>query len=414
MPSEPSTTSELDAGTLACELRQLSPQQANYATAFVERLLATACARAVSDIHLTPASDGLVANWRVNGVLEPIGLFSPGVQSDVVARLKVLADLLTYRQEIPQEGRLRVPIAGLEMRVSTFPTLFGERAVVRIFRRTHELETLAELQLPGDLLAALRLRLAQTQGAIVITGPAGSGKTTTAYACLRELLSGPLTRSIVTLEDPIEAVLSGVAQSAMQPAAGFDFATALRSVLRQDPEVILVGEVRDRETALAAFQAALTGHLVLTTFHAGSAATALSRFSDMGIEPYLLRSGIQAIIGQRLVRRLCSCAVSAATTEALLGRHLPGLKQPVGCAICGKSGYQGRLVLAEMLPPLVDDLGRELLIRADAPRLDATARCAGMISLGQRAVVSLQAGQTSAAEVLRVLGHYDSNLPTDL
>jgi general secretion pathway protein E len=287
---------------------------------------------------------------------------------------------------------LRRPQASLEMRVSTFPTLHGERAVVRIFRKTSELERLADLSLPADLADALRSNLDQTQGAIIVTGPAGSGKTTTVYACLREIMGGPLPRSIVTLEDPIELELAGAAQSAIQPAAGFDFASALRSVMRQDPEVILVGEVRDRETAMSAFQASLTGHLVLTTFHAGRAAGAVSRLIDMGIEPYVLRSGLLAMIGQRLVRRLCSCA----------GK---------GCTSCASTGYLGRLALAELLPPLVDELGSLVLARADAPRLEAAARRAGMIPLWQRAENAVAAGDTSLAEVYRVLG-LDDNLAT--
>lgn len=392
------------AASLARDLAQLDPREGTYATQFVERLLSAACARQASDLHLTPSAQGLVVRWRVDGVLEEIGTFPSGEATDIVARLKVLADLLTYRQELPQEGRLRAGAPEFEMRLSTFPTLYGERAVVRIFRQARQLERLADLGLPDDIEAALRRALAQTSGAILITGPAGSGKTTTAYAALRELAAHDVPRSIITLEDPIEAVLPAAAQAAIQPAAGFDFPTALRSLMRQDPEVILLGEVRDRDTALSAFRAALTGHLVLTTFHAGNAAGAISRLNDMGIEPYLLRSGVQAIIGQRLVRRLCTCSAPSTDPAERLGLDVPTVFLPRGCDACAQTGYAGRRVLAEMLPPLVEELGTAVLERRDAHHLDAIARRMGMESLWQRAAAAVAAGHTSPAEIRRVLG----------
>lgn len=394
----------LSTQALAISLKQLAHNSDQYAILFVDQLLSAACLRNISDIHLTPCAEGVEVRWRAEGVLETVGVFPPGASADVITRLKVLADLLTYRQELPQEGRLRVPHAGVEMRVSTFPTLFGERGVVRIFRRTSELASLAALQLPVDLLGPLQAKLQQRSGAVIVTGPAGSGKTTTVYACLRDLVREDRARSVVTLEDPIESVLSGAAQSAMQPAAGFTFATALRSVMRQDPEVILVGEVRDRETAMAAFQAALTGHLVFTTFHAGSVATAISRLNDMGIEPYLLRSGIQALIGQRLLRKLCRCAATMSADEGALGFAVASYRVPQGCEHCSSTGYTGRLVLAEMLPPLVGELGARILAKADAPRIESAARAAGMITLWERAVAAIRDGQTSPSEVRRMLG----------
>jgi hypothetical protein len=224
----------------------------------------------------------------------------------VVARLKVLAELLTYRTDVPQEGRIRGGPGDVEMRVSTFPTLFGEKAVVRLFAGPGRFLRPEDLGLPPEIRATLGRLLGETSGAILLAGPAGSGKTTTIYACLRELVAASAgTRSLATLEDPIEVAVPGVAQAQVNPAAGFDLGAGLRSLLRQDPEVIAVGEIRDRATAEVAFQAALTGHLVLSTFHAGSAAGVVGRLSDMGIEPYVLRSGVRAIICQRLVRTLC-------------------------------------------------------------------------------------------------------------
>jgi type II secretory ATPase GspE/PulE/Tfp pilus assembly ATPase PilB-like protein len=233
-----------------------------------------------------------------------VGLFPRGEAADVVTRLKVLADLLTYKTDVPQEGRIRQALGEMETRVSTFPTLHGERAVVRLFAAAGRLLFPEDLGLPDEVLECLKRLLVETSGAILVTGPAGSGKTTTVYAALRHIVreSGG-ARSIVALEDPIESAVPGVAQSQVSGAAGFDLAAALRSVMRQDPEVIAVGEMRDRATAEGALAASLTGHLVLTTFHAGSAAGALARLADMGLEPYQLRGGILAIFNAKPVMR---------------------------------------------------------------------------------------------------------------
>ena len=227
----------------------------------------------------------------------------------MVARLKVLAELLTYRVDIPQEGRIQDSHAlyGADMRVSTFPTIHGEKAVVRLFDAAGRVLDLEQLGLSPDVERHLRTMLRERSGAIFLTGPSGSGKTTTIYACLRHLVreSGG-GRHIVTIEDPVEQVIEGVSQSQARPGTEFDFARGLRSLLRQDPEVIMIGEVRDAETASIAIEAALTGHLVFTTLHAGSACGVVGRLLDMGIEPYLLTSGLKGILNQRLVRRRCS------------------------------------------------------------------------------------------------------------
>ena len=264
-------TNGSDAETLADRLRRFDPADGQYAMQFVELLLDSARSLDASDIHLQPTPAGLELRLRIDGVLQALGVFPAGVAANVIARIKVLADLLTYRTDVPQEGRIR-SATPVEMRVSTFPTLYGEKAVVRLFAGGRFLR-IDDLGLPVEIASALRRLLAETSGAILITGPAGSGKTTTAYACLRELVaSSESGRSIATLEDPIETAIAGVAQSQVNAAAGFDLATGLRSLMRQDPEVIMVGEIRDRATAEIAFQAALTGQLVLSTFHAPSAA----------------------------------------------------------------------------------------------------------------------------------------------
>jgi type II secretory ATPase GspE/PulE/Tfp pilus assembly ATPase PilB-like protein len=391
------------------QLSRLDAADAAYATQFVDALLDGAHAVGASDVHLQPTDKGLDVRWRLDGVLQPVGVFPSGEATDIVARLKVLAGLLTYRADLPQEGRVRGRWGALEMRVSTFPTLHGERAVVRLFAAEGRFLYLNELGFPPEMASDLRRLLAETSGALLATGPAGSGKTTTAYALLRELVrQAGGGKSIVSLEDPIEVAVEGVAQSHMNPAAGFDFARGLRSLMRQDPEVVMVGEIRDRETAEAVFQASLTGHLVLTTFHAASAAGAISRLCDMGIEPYLLRSGILAIVSQRLVRRLCGCARDAADpATARLGLPVGRARVPTGCRQCMGAGYRGRLVLAEMLLARPDALGRAILSRSDAARLERLAVEAGMVTRWRRACDAVETGLTSPEEVRRVLGFSD-------
>lgn len=398
------------------DLHTLDATSAQYATEFVRRLLTAAIDQAASDIHLQPAAAGLDVCWRIDGVLQPIGVFPPETAANVVSRLKVLADLLTYRSDIPQEGRIRAehlpekksadePGAAGEMRVSTFPTLYGERAVVRLFPGAGRYQQLADLGLPEEIAVALPRLLAETSGAILVTGPAGSGKTTTLYACLRHLVAASQgSKSIVSLEDPIEVAVEGVAQSQVNASAGFDMQTGLKHLMRQDPEVILVGEMRGPDTAQLALAASLTGHLLLSSFHAGSAAGAISRLADMGIEPYLLRSGVLAILSQRLVRKLCRCARQSDREEDRLGLPVEKAWVPVGCDDCRGSGYQGRILLAEMLVPDQSDLGREILSRSDADRLEQLAVVAGMVTRWERGCAAVAQGVTSPEEIRRVLG----------
>ena len=384
-------------------VRVFNPQDTNYIPQLVDAILAGARDAEASDIHLRPGESTVELRWRVDGVLQSIARFPREIGPKIVGRLKVLADLLTYRTDVPQEGRL-LGDANVETRVSTFPTLFGEKAVIRLFIGSGKYRHLADLGLPAEILATLRRLLDETGGVILLAGPAGSGKTTTIYAALREIVNKTAGgRSLVSLEDPIEVVVDGVDQSQVNAAAGFDIHAGLRSLLRQDPEVMMVGEIRDRGTAEMVFQASLTGHLVVTTFHAGSAARALSRLSDMGIEPYLLRSGLLAILCQRLLRRLCSCAVPSDDPLARLGLPVDRVSRPVGCDQCAGTGYRGRMVLAEMLLP-EGDVGSAILERRDADHFESLATRAGMISQWQRACRAIEEGQTSPQEVLRVLG----------
>ncbi|MDB5386503.1 MAG: type secretory pathway, ATPase PulE/Tfp pilus assembly pathway, ATPase PilB [Planctomycetaceae bacterium] len=403
------------SGTLQAAFESILPRRPLsdpvYVTEAVSGILTSARRAAASDVHLIPARDAFRMAWRVDGVLQSVWDFPVELAPRIVARLKVMAELLTYQTEMPQEGRIRESGTGtassteIEMRVSTFPTLFGEKVVVRLLGERGEFQQLANLGLTDDVRTGLAQLIQATQGTILVAGPAGSGKTTTLYACLREITAQTQgQRSLVSLEDPIEAVIPGVSQSQVNLAAGFDLTTGLRSLMRQDPEVIMVGEIRDRSTAEIVFQAALTGHLVLTTFHAGSAASVVSRLSEMGIEPYLLRSGILGVVCQRLVRRLCQCSRPGTDERDKLGLRVESFRVPVGCAECRGTGYQGRLVLSEILLPDQTDVGRAILSRGDSAELEALARQAGMLTRWQRACSAIEAGQTSPAEIRRVLG----------
>ncbi len=358
----------------------------------VDLILAEADRLGASDVHLQPTLRGLEVRFRIDGVLHPTFTLPRELAPNIIARLKVMSELLTYRTDIPQEGSIRVEGAA-DRRVSTFPTVHGENAVVRVFSPSAALLDLHQLGLPAPILAAVESLLRERSGAILLTGPSGSGKTTTIYACLRRLAAEGVGRHIVTIEDPVERVIEGVSQSQARAGAEFDFARGLRSLLRQDPEVIMVGEVRDRETAAIAVEAALTGHLVFSTLHAGSACGVIGRLLEMGVEPYLLTGGVRAILNQRLLRRLCDKC-----------------KQPegdawkaIGCQHCGGVGYRGRLLVAELLIPDAE-FRRAVLAKADADKLEAVARGSGWKTLRAAAEESVAAGQTTATEVERVLG----------
>jgi general secretion pathway protein E len=317
----------------------------------------------------------------------------------------VLSGLLTYRSDVPQEGRVETPAHGREIRVSTFPTLHGERGVLRFFGHAREFTTLDELGNAPDLTTRMRGALDETSGAVLITGPAGSGKSTTLYACLRHLVSANGgARSIVSIEDPIEVPVDGVAQSQVDLASGFDLKTGLRSLMRQDPEVIMVGEIRDRDTAEFAIQASLTGQLLLATFHADSAAAAVTRLIEMGIEPFLVRSGLIVVVCQRLLRLLCGCSRDSDAAADLRGLPVERARVPVGCPACQQTGYAGRVMVSEFLDLRNPEIGGPVLRKADSRELHRVATALGMESLRDRALRVVQEGRTSPAELVRVLG----------
>ena len=399
----------------------LSATSDDYVPNIVRLILSEARKGRASDVHLVPSESALMMQWRVDGVLHAIAGFDRELATRIIARLKVISGLLTYRTDVPQEGRVAREYSPTEVRVTTFPTLHGEKAAIRMFAENDQLQKMEQLGLPQNILGPLAQQLEATAGVILLTGPSGSGKTTTVYACLREIIAQSHgSRCIMTLEDPIEVAVDGATQSQVRPSAGFDLATGLRSLMRQDPDVILVGEIRDPQTAEAAFQAALTGHLVLTTFHAGSACEALTRLLDMEIEPYLLRSGLRSVICQRLLRRSCShCSSGDADLRSLADTGIgekseklsdrsdkSGLTQTPSstCSHCGSTGYAGRMVLAEMLDPDQPEIARAILQRTDARQLATLAESAGMETLQQAATKAVAAGFTSHEEVLRVLG----------
>lgn len=371
----------------------------------VDAILAASQNAGASDVHLVPEESGLAMWWRIDGVLHPVSSFPREVRSNLVARLKVLSDLLTYQTDVPQEGRIVDGKGAVEIRVSTFPTVFGEKAVVRLFAASGRLRTLDDLGLPDDVRDTLRLCLSERGGLVLTTGPAGSGKTTTAYACLREITQrSDVPRSVVTLEDPVESIVEGTAQSQVRSAAGFTYEAGMRSLLRQDPDVVLVGEIRDPGTAQSVFQAALTGHLILTTFHAGSAAESIGRLFEMGIEPYQLRSAVRGVLNQRLLRRLCRCASPATGEDAFLGLEVGRAFVPVGCPECRNTGYRGRLLVCELLSPDPASDGVTLAMRSGTNELERLAVAAGMKTRWSRAGEAVSAGLTSPAEVRRAFG----------
>ena len=284
-----------------------------------------------------------------------------------------------------------------------------------MFAKAGTYEWLEQLGLPRSIESQIRPLLEQTSGVILFAGPAGSGKTTTIYSCMREIAAATNgARSLVSVEDPVEVVVPGVAQSQINEAAEFDLATAIRAMMRQDPEVIMVGEIRDRSTADAVFQAALTGHLVLTTFHASDAIGAVSRLLDMNSEPYLLRSAVRAVVSQRLLRKLCSCRSERAVEDAdKLAGEFERLYEPLGCDQCNGTGYLGRFPVAEIVSPNNTEAGQAILKRAATSELREIATANGMVSQFSRAISAVRDGETSLSEVYRVFGRHDEGAAAD-
>jgi general secretion pathway protein E len=335
----------------------------------------------------------------------------------MISRIKVLADLDITERRLPQDGRIRFGVSGreIDLRIATMPHIDGEGAVLRILDRSSVTLDLASLGFDTKIRSELSSLLSAPHGIFLVTGPTGSGKTTTLYAALRQLAKPEL--NVVSVEDPVEYHLTGVNQIQVNRKIGFDFATALRAILRQDPDIIMVGEIRDAETAMIANQAALTGHFVLATLHTNTAAASIPRLIDMGIEPYLLASTMRGALSQRLVRLLCdqcaepisrrqspvSVSVIRIAERAGLTISTDGIRRPVGCQKCNGSGYAGRAAIAELV--VVDDPLREAIARkADTTSIEANVRSLGRGSLVEAGLAQMCAGRTSAEELIRVLG----------
>ncbi len=373
----------------------------------VNRLIADAVDARASDIHVEPAEDRVTVRMRVDGVLVEAPSLPPSMRTALVSRIKVMAELNIAERRLPQDGRMRVAVRGneIDLRVATAPSIHGESVVMRILDRSNLALDFLTLGFDEGLVARLRAVLARPFGIVLVTGPTGSGKTTTLYAALAEMNSG--TRKILTVEDPIEYRLPGIVQTQVNSAIGLTFSTALRSFLRQDPDVMMVGEIRDLETAQIAVQAALTGHTILSTLHTNTAAGAVTRLLDMAVEPFLLTSTLNAVLAQRLVRRLCdACHVPyspSATQLAALGLGADegrNFYRAGGCAKCNNSGYRGRIALIELLV-IDENIGQMILRRADAREIvrEAGEALSTMLSDG---INKLMHGQTTIEEVLRV------------
>jgi general secretion pathway protein E len=378
----------------------------------VNDLLERAVELRASDIHIEPFRTGLVVRMRVDGILRAVPFSGDAPPQAVVSRIKILAGLNIAERRLPQDGaaRARAGRTEIDIRIATMPTQHGESVVIRLLPRDRGLLELSKIGLVGRDEAVLRRLLALPHGLILITGPTGSGKTTT-LATMLSILNEP-TRKILTIEDPVEYEISGINQSQVKPAIGLTFATAMRAFVRQDPDVIMVGEIRDSETANIAVHAALTGHLVLSTLHTETAAAAVPRLLDLGVEGFLLRSTLRAVIAQRLVRVLCS----ACKTTHVLGEQdlvadpryrLLGfaagetIYRAVGCDSCGGTGYRGRAGIFELLE-LTDEIRPLVGAEADATLIDDAAIRAGMTTMSDDAVEKCRAGMTAAPEVLRV------------
>ena len=374
----------------------------------VNRLIAQAADARASDIHIEPSEDRLMIRFRIDGVLQDRDALPAAMRAPLVSRIKVLAGLNIAERRLPQDGRLRIAVRGheIDLRVATAPSIHGESVVMRILDRSKLALDFASLGFDPELIGQLRAAVNRPHGIVLVTGPTGSGKTTTLYAALAELNTSE--RKLLTVEDPIEYRMPGVIQTQVNPQIGFTFGSALRSFLRLDPDVMMVGEIRDSETAQIAVQAALTGHMILSTLHTNSAAGAIARLNDMGVEPFLLGSVLNGILAQRLVRKLCDeCRVPYLASEELCSElgvdpgDAPTFFHAGGCPKCAGTGFSGRTSLLEFL--IVDDvIARLILRRADAREIAEAAAAAGMRNLRSDGVAKARAGITTIEEAVRV------------
>ncbi|MFC0167828.1 type II secretion system ATPase GspE [Pseudoduganella danionis] len=357
----------------------------------INALLTQALRDSASDIHIEPFEQTSVVRFRIDGALRDIVRPRKAIHGSLISRIKIMAQLDIAEKRLPQDGRITLRIGGkpVDVRVSTLPTGHGERAVLRLLDKEAGRLDLQHLGMGREMLADFDALIKQPHGIVLVTGPTGSGKTTTLYAALSML--NATSTNIMTVEDPIEYDLNGVGQTQVNPRIDMTFAKALRAILRQDPDVIMIGEIRDLETAQIAVQASLTGHLVLATLHTNDAAAAVTRLLDMGIEPFLLSSSLLGVLAQRLVRKLCgSCK-----------RHEQGVWHAVGCEHCGHTGYQGRVGIYELLQT-TEQIRAQIHNRASEAEVRASAIAGGMQTMRADGERWLEQGVTTPAELLRV------------
>jgi type IV pilus assembly protein PilB len=371
----------------------------------VHSIIAQAVQQGASDIHINPEEGDTRVMFRVDGVLHPAATVRRRMAAGMVSRVKIMADLDISERRVPQDGRLALNVEGrrIDIRVVTLPLVHGEGAVMRVLDKGVVVQNLDSLGMQPEEQRRFDHAIHRPHGAVLVTGPTGSGKSTTLYAALHVLNDG--ARSILTIEDPVESRMTGVKQMQVAQKAGVTFETGLRSMLRADPDVIMVGEIRDRETAHIAVEAALTGHLVLSTLHTRDAPSALGRLTDMGIEPFLVSSAIDCVVAQRLVRMLCAhCKRPASLPEPVLGEYgLEGIQpyEPVGCPRCSGTGYRGRVGIYEVME-ITEEIRTQILQHASVDDIAATAAEQGMRRLHDDGIEKVRAGLTSLEEVERM------------
>ncbi|WP_294178392.1 GspE/PulE family protein [uncultured Schumannella sp.] len=379
---------------------------------FVNLLISQAIQDHASDIHIEPAENDLNVRYRIDGVLHEMNRAPKNIQNGVISRLKIMSDIDIAERRKPQDGRMSVMHSGrrIDLRVATLPTVYGEKVVMRILDNSSTGLGMDQLRLLGRNAEVYKRSYTKPYGMILVTGPTGSGKSTTLYTTLNEVSRPEI--NVITVEDPVEYRLAGINQVQVNPKAGLTFASALRSILRSDPDVVLIGEIRDHETAQIAIEASLTGHLVLSTLHTNDAPSAITRLIEMEIEPFLVGSAIDCVVAQRLARRLCDRCKEPYQHDAAELEHMrfgfnpmagaPTLYRAVGCAACSKTGYRGRIGLHEVMP-VTEEIERLAVSRASAAEIGRTAEQQGMITLRQDGWAKVQLGLTSIEEILRVV-----------
>jgi type IV pilus assembly protein PilB len=381
---------------------------------FVNLLVNQAVGDRASDIHVEPNESDLRIRFRIDGVLHEVMRSPRSIQAGVISRLKVMADINIAERRIPQDGRITMKVSGrsIDLRVATLPTVYGEKVVMRILDKTQAVLKLEDLGFLPEAHARFEASYRKPYGTILVTGPTGSGKSTTLYSTLNQLNTPD--RNIITVEDPVEYRLPGINQVQIHPKAGLTFAGALRSILRADPDIVLVGEIRDKETAVIGIEAALTGHLVLSTLHTNDAASTPMRLVEMGVEPFLVTSALDCVVAQRLARRLCDkCKEPYQPTEAELREagwpaeeldagEWPTLHRAIGCGSCGRTGYRGRFGIHEVMT-MSEEIERCIIERRSSEDIQKVALMQGMLSMRSDGLRKAGMGQTSLEEIFRVV-----------